>query len=86
MKTKTEILTGASIPYHKSVFFLYHRSQTQSFFLCQTLGLNLHASSEHLIFSKDHAFTVIKYLELLLVLRKAHVSLFNYSASFTAQP
>lgn len=83
MNTKTEIPT--SIPYHKSVLFPYHRSQIQSFFLCQTLGLNLHSSSEHLIFSKEHAFTVIKYLELLLALCQAHVSLFNYSASFTAQ-
>lgn len=84
MNTKIEILSGAGIPYHKSVLFPYHRSQIQSFFLCQTLSLTLHSSSEHLIFSKDHAFTVIKYPELLLVLCQAHVSLFNYSASFTA--
>jgi len=85
MNTETETLTGASIPYHKSVLFPYHRTQTQSFFLCQTLGLILRSSCEHLMFSKDHAFTVIKYHELLLVLCQAHVSLFNYSASFTAQ-
>ena len=84
MNTKTEILTGASTPYHKSVLFPYHRSQIQSF-LCQTLSLTLHSSSERLRFSKDHAFTAIKYPELLLVLRQAHVSLFNYSASLTAQ-
>lgn len=66
MNTSIEMLTEASIPYHKSVLFPYYTSQIQSLFMSNTKSL--HSSKEYLIFSKDHAFTVIKYPEVLLVL------------------